>query len=110
MCPNSLFGIGLGRLGNMLGKSLAALDDFLGLLAILLEGRLQVLRIDLMHGCKRLRVCKLTGKRSILSYPMLNEVRPILLSRHKPFQEPASHVRKDRHHRIGEAWRHKGRE
>jgi hypothetical protein len=46
---DALFGIGLRRLGEMLGNALAPAHDLFGLLAVVLEGGLQILRIDLMH-------------------------------------------------------------
>jgi hypothetical protein len=52
-CASSLFRVGLGGLGEMLGDALTALDDFFGLVPTLLEGSLKILRIDLVHVCHR---------------------------------------------------------
>ena len=51
-CASRFFRADLGG-GEMLGDALAALDDLFRLIPILLEGSLQILRIDLMHVCDR---------------------------------------------------------
>ena len=48
----ALFGVALRRLGEMLSDALAPAYNLFGLLAVVLEGGLQVLRIDLVHVCK----------------------------------------------------------
>jgi hypothetical protein len=50
--PDTLFGVRFRSLGEMLSDALAPTDNLLGLLAVVLEGGLQVLRIYLMHVCE----------------------------------------------------------
>src|SRR5262245_37890169 len=47
--PGSFLGVIFGRFREMLRNGLAALDDLLRLLPILLEGGLQVLGVDPVH-------------------------------------------------------------
>ena len=49
---DALFGVGLRRLGEMLRDGLAPAHNLFGLLALVLDGGLQVLRIHLMHVCE----------------------------------------------------------
>jgi hypothetical protein len=64
----------LGGLSKVLRHALAALHDLLGLLLILLECGLEVLRGDLMHLCDRLASHKLARHRHVFLDATVHEI------------------------------------
>ena len=69
------------RLRHVLSNSLATLDDFRGLLFVLLERCCEVPGVHLVHVRERVALHQLPGDGHVLLDTPIHEVRPILLGR-----------------------------